>query len=269
VIIFGAAIRLLYENGRILMDTAPADAQYRAEQAIAGLGDGIELRRLRVRESGGRYFADAVVGVPPSQPIVEGHGTADDVEAAVRRVLPESDVVVHLEPQREGLDLRDRALAIALSEPLVREAHDITIYEHGGTVSVSMHLKFPEDLSVAEAHDVAERVEARLAADPAVDEVQTHLEPLEHPVAARPQASPDQRDDVEEQRIRRLVRERVGSEPTEVRLLRTELGLVVFLGVSVGPSATLTAAHELASRLEEDIRHDSDYIADVVVHTEP
>jgi cation diffusion facilitator family transporter len=269
VIIFGAAIRLLYENGRILMDTAPADAQYRAEQAIAALGDGIELRRLRVRESGGRYFADAVVGVPPSQPIVEGHGTADSVEAAVRRVLPETDVVVHLEPQREGLDLRDRALAVALSEPLVREAHDITIYEHGDTASVSMHLKFPEDLGVAEAHDVAERVEARLAADPAVEEVLTHLEPLEHPVAARPQAWPDRRDDVEEHRIRALVRERVGRDPTELRLLRTELGLVVFLGVSVGPSTTLTAAHELASRLEEDIRHDRDYIADVVVHTEP
>jgi cation diffusion facilitator family transporter len=269
VIIFGAAIRLLYENGRILMDTAPADAQYQAEQAIAALGDDIELRRLRLRESGGRYFADAVVGVPPSQPIVEGHGTADHVEEAVRRVLPESDVVVHLEPRREGLDLRDRALAVALAEPLVREAHDITIYEHGDCASVSMHLKFPEDLTVAEAHEVAERVEARLSADPAVDEVQTHLEPLERPVAARPQAPHDQRDDVEQRRIGDLVRERVGREPTELRLLRTEVGLVVFLGVSVGPSVTLTAAHELSSRLEDDIRRDSDYIADVVVHTEP
>ena len=32
-------------------------------QAISGLGDVIELRRLRLRESGGRYFADAVVAV--------------------------------------------------------------------------------------------------------------------------------------------------------------------------------------------------------------
>src|SRR5262249_16729610 len=78
-ILFSAAARLVYENARVLMDTAPADAQARAEQAIHGLGDAIELRRLRLRESGGHYFADAVVAVPPGQAIVEGHGTADAV----------------------------------------------------------------------------------------------------------------------------------------------------------------------------------------------
>ncbi|MEA2299884.1 MAG: hypothetical protein QOE44_419 [Solirubrobacteraceae bacterium] len=131
VIIFGAA-RLIYENGRVLMDTAPADARARAEQAINDLEDDVELRRLRVRESGGRYFADAVVAVPPGQAIVEGHGTAGAVEYAVRKVLPDNDVVVHLEPRRHGLDLRDRALAVAVVEPLVREAHDLTIYDHDG-----------------------------------------------------------------------------------------------------------------------------------------
>jgi cation diffusion facilitator family transporter len=128
-IIFGAAGRLIYENARVLMDTTPANAKARAEQAINDLGETVALQRLRLRESGGRYFADAVVAVPPGQAIVEGHGTADAVEAAVQEALPDSDVVVHLEPRLEGLDLRDRALAVALAEPLVREAHDITIYE--------------------------------------------------------------------------------------------------------------------------------------------
>jgi divalent metal cation (Fe/Co/Zn/Cd) transporter len=71
------------------MDTTPADASAKAEPAISGLGDAIELRRLRLRESGGRYFADAVVGVPPGQAVVESHSTADAVEAAVRDALPD------------------------------------------------------------------------------------------------------------------------------------------------------------------------------------
>jgi divalent metal cation (Fe/Co/Zn/Cd) transporter len=32
---------------------------------------------------------------------------------------------------------------------------------------------------------------------------------------------------------------------------------------------TLSAAHELASRLEDDIRSDQPHMQDVVVHTEP
>src|SRR3954447_24814472 len=193
-LVFAAAGRLVYENARVLMDTAPADAQSRAAAAIKSLGDDIELRRLRLRESGGHYFADAVVGVS-GQAVVEGHGTADAVEAAVRDALADTDVVVHLEPRREGLDLRDRALAVALAEPLVREAHDIAIYEHDGRASVSLHLKLAPDVAIADAHDVAERVESALRRQPGVDDVQTHLEPLEQPVAARPdeaRARPDE-----------------------------------------------------------------------------
>ena len=127
-IVFGTAARLVSENARVLMDTTPAGAQARAQAAISDLGEHVQLRRLRLRESGGQYFADAVVAVAPGQAIVEGEALSDAVAAAVRGALPDSDVVVHLEPRREGLDLRDRALAIALAEPHVREAHDIVIY---------------------------------------------------------------------------------------------------------------------------------------------
>jgi divalent metal cation (Fe/Co/Zn/Cd) transporter len=269
LIIFAAAWRLIYENARVLMDTAPADAQARAERAINGLGDAVELRRLRVRESGGRYFADAVVAVPPGQAIVEGHGTADAVEAAVQEALPDTDVVVHLEPRLEGLDLRDRVLAVALAEPLVREAHDIAIYEHEGSVSISLHLKMAPDVTIGEAHDVAERVEAALRAEPGVDEVYTHLEPLEQPVAARPEENGAARDEAQRQRIIELVTERTGQPPRELRLLHAAGGLVVFVSVAVPADMTLSDAHELASRLEDDIRTGQPHMQDVVVHTEP
>jgi cation diffusion facilitator family transporter len=269
VIIFGAAGRLIYENARVLMDTTPADAQARAEAAINGLGDAVELQRLRLRESGGRYFADAVVTVPPGQAIVEGHGTADAIEAAVREALPDSDVVVHLEPRREGLDLRDRALAVALAQPLVREAHDITIYEHDGRASIALHLKLAPDVAIGEAHEVAERVESALRAEPGVDDVHTHLEPLEQPVAARPDEDRAAPDDAERERIRELVRRRTGRPPRELRLLHASGGLVVFVSVVVPAGMTLQDAHTLASRLEDDIREAQPHMQDVVVHTEP
>ena len=268
-IIFTAATRLVYENARVLMDTAPAGAHERAEQAINNLGQDLELLRLRVRESGGHYFADAVVAIPPGQAIVEGHGTADAIEAAVREALPDSEVVVHLEPRRRGLDLRDRALAAALAEPLVREAHDITVYEHGGRVSLSLHLKLAPDVAIGDAHDVAERVEAALRAEPGVEDAHTHLEPLEQPVAARPDEDGEHPDEPERERITRLVHDRTGQPPRELRLLHAAGGLVVFVSVAVPAEMTLPDAHELASRLEDDIRDGQPHMQDVVVHTEP
>jgi divalent metal cation (Fe/Co/Zn/Cd) transporter len=266
LIIFAAATRLIYDNARVLMDTAPAQANREARDAVAALGENIDLRRLRLRESGGRYFADAVVAVPPGQAVVEGHVTADDVEEAIRGALPDSDVVVHLEPQRENLDPRDRALAAALAEPAVREVHDIVLYEHGNQFNVSLHLKLSPDMPLREAHAAAERVERAIAADPKVTSVQTHLEPLEQPQSA---ATRDREDAGQLAGLRELVLGLTGYEPLRTKLIRAGRGLVVFLTVAVAAELSLSDAHELAGRLEEEIRRSHPYLVDVVVHTEP
>ncbi len=267
-IVLATGARLITENANVLMDRTPAEAREAAERAIARLEGDIELLRLRLRESAGRYFADVVVAVPPGQAVIEGHQNANLIEAAIERALPGSDVVVHVEPRRSGLDMRDRVLAIALAEPLVKETHDITIFEQeGGSVSVALHLKFPADLDLEAAHAVAERVERAIRARPGVADVQTHLEPLELPLLAR--AADDRADRHAVAEIQRLVRERIGVEPRSARLLSTKTGRVVFLTVEVGADASLVDAHQLASELEEQLRSQIPDIVDVVVHTEP
>jgi divalent metal cation (Fe/Co/Zn/Cd) transporter len=175
--------------------------------------------------------------------------------------------VVHVEPRRRGLTLRDRVLAIALSEPTVSEAHDITIFEHGDDVSVSLHLKLPADSSIRAAHEVAERVEQEIRALPHVTDVRTHLEPLERPIATDPTAARDDAQTIAT--ITTITRDQTGAGPHDLRLLPTEAGSVLFLTIHVGEAASLTNAHLIASRLEEALRERLREIADVVVHTEP
>ncbi len=265
-IICTAAARLIGENANVLMDRTPAEAREAAERAIAGLGADIELSRLRLRESAGRYFADVVVAVPPGRAVVEGHQSANLIEDAVEKALPGTDVVVHVEPRRRGLDLRDRILAIALAEPLVMEAHDITIFEQGDAVNVSLHLKFPTDLDLREAVQIADRVERAICERPGVAAVQTHLEPLERTLTAR--AADVSADMHAKREIDRLVRERTGSDPQRVKLLSTDAGRVVFLTLGVEPEQSLSAAHRLASELEEELRRRVPDVADVVIRTE-
>lgn len=267
-IILAAAARLIAVNANVLMDRTPADARHAAQRAIDALGEDVELIRLRLRESAGRYFADVVVSVPAGAAVVEGHRAADRVEQAVQAALPGSDIVVHVEPRARGLDLRDRVLALALSEPLVREAHDITIYEQGDgrDASVSLHLKLPADLDLARAHEVSERVERAILARGGVSEVQTHLEPLVSRLGARETQGSDADVAAEVQRVARSL---AGVQEPHARLLATDGGRVVFVTLHVGSDQSLTAAHNLAGKLEEELRQRIAGIADVVVHTEP
>ena len=265
-IILAAALRLIAENANVLMDRTPADAREAAERALERLEPDIELVRLRLRESAGRYFADVIAAVPPGQAVIEGHQAAERIEQTVQLALPGSDVVVHVEPRRSGLDLRDRVLALALAEPLVKEAHDITIYEHDGTASVSLHLKFPADLSLKTALTAAGRIEQAIRARPGVSEVQTHLEPLERPLTARSLSTDSGLNGARE--VERIVLNHAGASPRSVRLFDTDAGRVIFLTLSVGAHTSLVDAHQLGSELEDEIRRHIPDIADVVVHAE-
>jgi cation diffusion facilitator family transporter len=269
LIVVAAAARLMRRNVDVLMDRAPADATTAARRAIERNVPGIILRRLRLRQAGGRHFVDVVIGVPPGAAVAQGHAAADDVEDAVQRALPEADVVVHVEPQAESeAALRERVQAAALQVSRVREIHNVNVIEIGGRTEISLHLKLPGTLSLDEAHDVAEQVErAILDQLPEVASVRTHLEPLaEVAEAHRPAAAVVESEAAS---VLRIVHEQTGGPPRELRFLETDSGLVAFLTLALDPHTELDVAHATASAIEERIRQERPEISEVHVHTEP
>jgi cation diffusion facilitator family transporter len=266
VLVLLAAARLMKRNVDVLMDRAPAEAEEAARAAIAGIEPAVALERLRMRQAGGRQFADVVIGVSPGAAVGQGHAAADRVEAALHDALPGSDVVVHVEPQEDQTAIRERALSAALGVPRVREVHNVSVLDVGGRTEISLHLKLPGELTLEEAHDVATQVERAIAAAvPEVDAVQTHLEPLTEVGAGRRIDDDAAARDL----VRRIVREVSGEEPRELRFLNTDEGLLAFLTLGLDPASPLADAHARASEIEERIRRARPDISDVIVHTEP
>ena len=261
VLVIVAAVRLVRSNVDVLMDTVPDEVEDAARAAIDGV-EGVELRRLRMRQAGGRQFADVVIGVPAGAAVGQGHAAADAVENAVRDALPQSDVVVHVEPGDEQ-EVRDRAHAAALAVPGVREVHNVTVLHVGPDLRISLHLKLPGDLPLELAHELAEHVERSIRdAVPEAAHVQTHLEPL----AEAAESSEIERDRAT---IERLVLEETGRPPRELRFLTSPDGVVAHLTLTVDGSTPLADAHAQASRIEERIRREQPEIGDIIVHTEP
>src|SRR5262249_15272592 len=204
-----AAVRLMRTNVDVLMDRVPPAAEAAARAAIAEINPPVDLRRLRMREAGGRQFADVVIGVSPEAAVGQGHAAADLVEGVVQRALPGSDVVVHVEPH-EAAGVRERALAAALTVPPVRQGHNVTLLDLEGRTEASLHLKLPGDFSLEDAHEIAEEVERSIrVAAPEIAAVQTHIEPLAE------ESRVETAKDVDDERalVLRIVREELGREP--------------------------------------------------------
>jgi cation diffusion facilitator family transporter len=263
VLVLAAAARLMRRNVDVLMDRVPSEAQEIASRAIASLAPAVQLRRLRMRQAGSQQFADVVIGVPPGAAVGQGHAAADAVEAALHEALPESDVVVHVEPQEDETALRERALAAAQRVPQVREIHNLSVLRTDRGAEVTLHLKLPAELPLEDAHAVATQVERSISESlPEVVSVQTHLEPLAEP--ARGTTVERDAGFVEE-----IVRAATGAAPRELRFLDTDDGLVALVTLGLDPGTTLADAHRRASEVEERIRRERPEIADVIVHTEP
>jgi cation diffusion facilitator family transporter len=263
VLVVLAAARLIRRNVDVLMDRAPADAVEAAYDAIGRLDPPVAIRRLRLRQAGGRTFADVVIGVSPGAAVGQGHAAADRVEEAVQRALPGSDIVVHVEPAASEAEIRERVRAAAMTVSYVRELHNLTLIDTDDGIEASLHLKLPGDLPLGQAHAIAEEVEEAIhRAAPEVRAVQTHLEPL----AERAPGRVVQHDAGE---IERAVVSVTGRRPREVKTLDTDDGLVVLVTLALEGGVSLADAHNEATAVTERIRAALPGVADVVVHTEP
>ena len=263
-----AAVRLAVTSAQVLMDRAPVEARTAIQRALADLDDSVQVRRVRTRHAAGHHFVDLVVGIPPDTGITQAHATADDIERTVRRTLPNTDVLVHVEPLESASDLRERAAAAAWSVPEVREIHNVRVMLVGDAHELSLHVKLPLDQTLEQAHDTVSRLEQQIRdAVPEFSHVHTHIEPLGR---AEPtiNASGDEvaRD---RQLIDDVVVRHTGSKPSDVRFRDSERGRIALVTASLPGGQPLEAAHRRAGQIEADVRDERPELADVIVHTEP
>ena len=196
----------------------------------------------------GRHFADVVIGVAARRGRRPGprRGRRGRGGACSRR-CPEADVVVHVEPREDDGDLRERAHAAALGVPRVREMHNVSVLAVGAGTELSLHLKLPGDLSLEEAHEIAEQVERAIhAAVPEVDAVQTHLEPLAEETRHGREEVADDHDVVE-----RIVRDDDRLAAARAPLPPHGRGPRRLPDARLEPGTPLAEAHAQASQIEE------------------
>jgi cation diffusion facilitator family transporter len=268
VLVVVAAVRLAKQSIDVLMDRTVADADDRIRAALAQADEQVELRRVRVRQAGGRHFVDLVVGVPMDTGVTQAHAVADRIEEVVERVLGGADVVVHVEPAEAEGGIRERATAAAGAIPEVREMHNVRVMRVPEGYELSLHVKLPRDLSLEDAHGVVERLEERIRAEvPEIRMVHTHIEPL----ARTDWASAPTSDDtaVERAAIESAVKRYTGSAPLDVTFRDGEQGRVALVTVSLPGEQPLPSAHQNAGAIEEAVRERCPGLADVIVHTEP
>ena len=184
LVVFGA-VRLARSNVNALMDSAPAGAEANLRAVVASLPGVTEVRALRVRSSGGKYFADVVIGVDRLAGLERSHAVMDEVERVVEQELGgPAEVSVHAEPLAADERPSERALAAALRVPGVIEVHNATVLMRPGGRAITLHARVDAGLPLREAARITQRLRDEIRRETGAADVYIHLEPHAPGVAA-------------------------------------------------------------------------------------
>ena len=167
----------------------PEDYTLVARAAADALG--LSVHEITEILTGDGLILEMHVEVNPSLTLAEAHKQVTELENRVRVGLAGvMDVITHIEPASgqagavlqtaRAITERDQAIGIAAKLYPDAHWHDATIRPVMGGYAMTIHCWLPGNLSVQEAHEIAENVETQIRAKlPQVQRVTIHTEPPE------------------------------------------------------------------------------------------
>ncbi len=251
-----------------LMDQAPQGINAEIGRAVAAIPGVVAVDRIRSRQSGPATFVDMTLDVARGTSLEEAHAIASSAEAAVQRLLPRSDVMVHIDPvARDNQSLLERVHSVAHRQGM--SIHGLHIHDVRGSMSLELHVEVPDDLSVSAAHERVTALELAIKREiPELAEVTAHIEPVGEK-ELRSRATIISSDELE-RAISRLPLELPDlGECHNVSVLRSGGDVSVSFHCTVAPEMPINQAHALTSKAEAHLRHLFPGLGRVVIHTEP
>jgi divalent metal cation (Fe/Co/Zn/Cd) transporter len=186
-------VSALVHRGDIVVHVDPVqqmgESLPQAASAIAARF-GLRVHNVHAHEVRGSYFVDLDVEVPPELTLAQAHEKVSQLEAAVRDELPHiSDIHTHIEPRsvpvapcdlqaEEAEALQAQLCALVERVPGLHSCHGFHIRAGASGYDVALHCLADPDLSVTEAHRLADQAERQIyAAVAGIDQVLIHVEP--------------------------------------------------------------------------------------------
>jgi cation diffusion facilitator family transporter len=259
--------RLARQTIDALIDAAPPGFRNRILDAVLEIDGVIEVERVRIRRAGNRYFADVAVGLARNVTFQRSGQVTAEITAAVQRILPDSDVVVHPVPRETGREnIFDRIRAVALRNNF--NVHDVSVQDLAGRLHVEQHLELDETLSLKNAHDVVTRLESEIREEiPEISTILTHIE--SEPSTIEP-GNRIMRNLALEQKLKPLVGEFpeiLDMHDVEVKRVRDKMYMSCHC--TMPDHLPLSRVHDLSTALEIRFKQAAPELFKVLIHPEP
>ena len=178
------SVKLVRSSVMELSDTASKELVQKTGRIILSHEGVIKTENLKVRKVSSKIFLDASIQVSTHMSLEEAHELASKIETDLKRALGNVDATIHIEPSEKDAKMDQLVEKLAMVDG-VKEVHEISTIFTGGKFYITLHACVNPELSVEEAHKIAEAIEQRLQAEiKPIGNITVHVEPLATAVPA-------------------------------------------------------------------------------------
>ena len=221
---------------------------------------------LKARRVGDKTFVETTICVPSSMGLAEAHDVASQIEASVKRLYGDSSVTVHIEPVGAEKPIEKQIESLVTVVQGVKGVHNLSNVYSKGKLYITLHALVEPQLSIEEAHSIAEKIEENITAQiNNIENVTVHIEPY----------APKMRREfkIDDADVLRMIRQIVAAHPNIRSVKRvvtyvSEKRRYINIDCSFDKSVSVGAMHNTVSHIEREIKNRFKE-AVVTIHAEP
>ncbi|MDE1819086.1 MAG: cation diffusion facilitator family transporter [Thaumarchaeota archaeon] len=267
----------------VLLDKAPKGVYAQVVESVTGLEGVNKAHDIRVRQVGPEIFVDMHIEVPRTHTHSKAHEVATAVEERVRRVVPNADVMVHVDAI-EGTDetIMDRVRLVAAETEGIKNVHSTYLSSMISPEKISdykkesLHLyldvQMDGNLDLKKAHDIIDEFEKNIKDKiPEIGNITTHIETESNENI--PVGTEKTIDKSHAEKIRNLALSVQGvTECKDIGSIIVNDELHITITIKIAPKEnnviTVEDAHKIATDVQNLIINQMG-ASRVIVHTEP
>ena len=231
--------------------------------------DGVKgCSQLSVRLIGKRFDVNVRVLLDSNRGFEDPHKIALNIEKEVKTIIPNSRVSIDTEPFGSDRENVWRLVKkIAEGTPGSRGVHNIHIQKIDGELCIDLHLEVSANMTVKQAHYVADQVEEKIKlGNPNISEVTVHIESASDRISKELAGMETELESYVQDIAKRFPEIK---EVHEVRVRRIGDTTHLVLHCTFDSKMSIKKAHELSSQVESEIRKAYPNVARIDVHEEP
>jgi cation diffusion facilitator family transporter len=159
-----------------LMDGVPTGLTENIRKAVLTVNEVESLESLRVRTSGSKIFVDMKILVSRLLSFANTHGIINKVESEVKKIVPESDIVIHYEPIETNKETINEKIRLIVND-MGFKCHDIFSHKLDNEIFSEIHIEIDDIDDLNRAHDIVSEIEKSILKNiPLITKIKIHID---------------------------------------------------------------------------------------------